>query len=77
MSKPRKIVDARQGDDGNISHVRLQGNQNYTPSEKAVEMADQGKIEGGHAVHPKSGDPYLRTNPDNKTQNNLDDMAKG
>jgi hypothetical protein len=76
MNKQRKVVDARQKKDGNISHVLLDGNQNYTPIDKAVEMADQGKIENAHAVRPKGRDPYLRTNPDNQTNNNLDDMAQ-
>ena len=57
-----------------LSRIEAEG---LPPLEKAIEMAEQGKIEGAHVVHPKSGDPYLRTKPDNKTQNNLDDMAKG
>lgn len=76
MAKPRKIVDARNDKDGNISHVLLEGNQNFTPVSKAVSMADQGKVENAHAVHPKVGDPYLRSDPDGNTKNNLDEMAK-
>ncbi|NJR61845.1 MAG: DUF3892 domain-containing protein [Cyanobacteria bacterium CRU_2_1] len=76
MSKQRKVVDARQDKNGNISHVLLDGNQNYTPVDKAVKMADQGKIENAHAVHPQGRDPYLRTNPDDQSKNNLDNMAQ-
>ncbi len=76
MTKPRKIFDARQDKDGKVSHVLFDGNQNYTPIDKAVKMADQGKIENAHAVHPKGKVPYLRNNPDGQTKNNLDDMAK-
>ncbi|MBD2088296.1 DUF3892 domain-containing protein [Microcoleus sp. FACHB-1515] len=76
MSKQRRVVDARQNKDGNISHVLLDGNQHYTPIEKAVEMADQGKLENAHAVHPNGRDPYLRTNPDSQSSNNLDSMAQ-
>lgn len=75
MSPQKKIVDARQGADGDISHVRFAGNQNFTSVERAVKMADQGRIENAHAVHPKGRDPYLRTNPDGKKPNNLDTMA--
>lgn len=76
MSQLRKVIDARQDQNGNISHVLLNGNQNYTPISKAVEMATQGKIENAHAVHPKGRDAYLRSNPDNQSNNNLDSMAK-
>lgn len=75
MEKPKKIVDARKDKGGNISHVLFEGNERNTPIQKAVEMADKGKIEGAHGVHPKKGDPYLRSNPDNKKRNNLDFMA--
>jgi len=76
MSKQRKVVDARQDKKGNISHVLLDGNQNYTPINKAVEMAENGKIENAHTVRPKGRDPYLRTNPDCRSNNNLDSMAE-
>lgn len=76
MAEQKKVADARNGSDGNISHVRFEGNERFTSVEKAVEMADQGKIENAHAVHPKAGDAYLRSNPDSKEQNNLDTMAE-
>ncbi len=75
MSKKKKVVDARSNADGNISHVLFEGNTNFTSVEKAVEMADQGKIQNAHAVHPKTGNSYLRSNPDGKEKNNLDTMA--
>lgn len=71
----KKIVDARQDSEGKITHVLFEGNQNFTPTKKAVKMADKGKIENAHSVHPKKGEAYLRTNPDKKTSNNLDSMA--
>ncbi|MEM6451540.1 MAG: DUF3892 domain-containing protein [Cyanobacteria bacterium P01_D01_bin.105] len=75
MTEPRKVVDARKDEEGNISHVKLNGNQNFTSVEKAIEMADQGKISNAHSVHEKNGSSYLRTNPDGKASNNLDTMA--
>lgn len=71
----RRIVDARADEKGNISHVKLQGNTNFTPIDTAVRMADNGKIEGAHAVHPSSGKPHLRSNPNGRTKDNLDTMA--
>jgi hypothetical protein len=38
-------------------------------------MAERGEIENAHAVHPKGGQPYVRTNPDSSQSNNLDEMA--
>lgn len=72
----RKVTDARQDRDGNISHVKLEGNQNFTPVEKAIEMAKRGGLENAHAVRKKDGGEYLRTNPDGKAGNNLDEMAQ-
>ena len=72
----RKVVDARADDDGDITHVRFQGNQRFTPVSQAMAMADRGEIENAHTVHNRDGSPrYLRTNPDGKKGNNLDDMA--
>ncbi len=71
----KKIVDAKADNDGNITAVRFQGNSTFTPIEQAINMADRGQIDNAHAVHPKTGDSYLRSNPDSKTNNNLDDMA--
>ncbi|NEP13919.1 MAG: DUF3892 domain-containing protein [Symploca sp. SIO1A3] len=76
MSNKRKVVDARQGDDGNISHIKLEGNQNFTRIERAIEMAEKGKLENVHIVNQQDGSQYLRTNPDGEIQNNLDTMAQ-
>ncbi len=35
----RRIVDARADSKGNISHVRLDGNQRFTPVATAIPMA--------------------------------------
>lgn len=71
----KKIVDARADAKGNIEAVRFEGNVNFTSQKKAVEMAKAGKIDNAHAVQPKTGPAHLRSNPDGKKGNNLDDMA--
>ncbi len=76
MSNKRKVVDERQGDDGNVSHVKLEGNQNFTRIDRAIEMAEKGKLENVHVVNQQDGSQYLRTNPDGEIQNNLDTMAQ-
>lgn len=71
----KKIVDAKADGDGNISAVRFDGNSSFTPVDRAMDMAERGQVENAHVVHPKSGDRYLRSNPDQKQGNNLDEMA--
>ena len=72
---PRKVVGARADSEGDITHVQLEGNKRFTPVEKAMEMADRGEISNVHSVHRRNAKPHLRTNPDSKRSNNLDDMA--
>jgi len=72
----RKVIDASQDSKGNITQVKIQGNQNFTPVEKAIDMAKRGELANAHAVRKQGGGEYLRTNPDGKTKNNLDEMAK-
>ena len=72
----REIVDARADSDGDITHVLFKGNRRFTPAEQAIPMAERGEIKNTHVVHPNDGrKTHLRTNADNRRQNNLDDMA--
>jgi hypothetical protein len=72
----KKIIDARSDEKGNITHVKFEGNLNFTSIIQAIGMADKGLLDNAHAVHPKGKRPYLRSNPDGKSNNNLDDMAE-
>ena len=72
---PRRVVDARADAEGDITHVRLDGNERFTPVETAMRMAERGDISNAHPVHRRNAKPHLRTNPDGKRANNLDDMA--
>jgi hypothetical protein len=38
-------------------------------------MAERGEVENTHVVHARDKKTHLRTNPDGKKVNNLDDMA--
>jgi hypothetical protein len=75
MSDKKRIVDARADQDGDISHVRFEGNQNFISVDRAIPMADRGEIENTHVVRAKDKKTHLRTNPDRKKSNNLDDLA--
>ncbi len=76
MTNKRKVVDAKADADGDITHVRLQGNSNFTPVKTAMNMADRGELSNAHSVrgNPNAKD-HLRTNPDGRKGNNLDTWA--
>lgn len=71
----KKIVDAKADGKGNIASVRFEGNKTFTPVETAVRMADGGQIDNAHAVHTSKSKAHLRSNPNDKRNDNLDDMA--
>jgi 4-hydroxy-L-threonine phosphate dehydrogenase PdxA len=73
MSK-KKIVDAKANQKGNITHVKLEGNQRFTPLETAIKLTKKGKVDAV-VVKPSNAKEYLRTRPDGQFSNNLDDMA--
>lgn len=75
MSKQRKVIDARADSEGDITHVRLSGNQRFTSVEKAMKMADRGELSNAHSVRRNNAKPHLRTNPNDRTGDNLDHMA--
>ena len=75
MATKKRIVDARADSEGDISHVLFDGNQRFTPVDQAIPMAERGEIERTHVVHASDKKVHLRTNPDRKKSNNLDDMA--
>ncbi len=75
MTDKRKIIDAKADNKGNITHVKLDGNTNFIPVDVAIPMADRGDIENAHVVHASDKKTHLRTNPDSRKNNNLDDMA--
>ncbi len=74
MSEKKKIVNAKADSKGNITHVKIQGNQTFTPLKTAIRMTKQGKVDAV-VINPKGAKKHLRTRPDNKTRNNLDNMA--
>jgi len=71
----RKVVDAKADKDGDITKVKIEGNTKFTSVKKAMEMADRGDLENVHSVNRKGAKPHLRSNPDGRKSNNLDDMA--
>ncbi len=41
----KKIIDARGDEDGDITHVKFEGNSGFTSVERAIPMAKRGEIE--------------------------------
>ena len=76
MGKQRKVIDAIADNKGNISAVKIQGNKSFTPLKTAIKMADNNELSNVTSVHPLKGKPHLRSKPDSKKANNLDEMAK-
>lgn len=70
----KKIVEVKKDKVGNIQEVRLEGNKTFTPKEKAIDLAEKGKIPGVHVVNPNEGEKYLRSNPDGDKDNNLGEL---
>ena len=71
----KKIVDAKNDSDGNVSAVKFKGNSNFTPIDTAIKMAEKGQVDAV-VVKPKTGNKHLRSRPDGKKKNNLDELAK-
>ena len=72
----KKVIDAISDNKGNISAIKIQGNKSFTPKKIAIKMADKNEFSNVIAVHPSRGKAYLRSKPDSKKSNNLDEMAK-
>jgi hypothetical protein len=75
-SKGKKIIDAKEDADHNISTVLLKGNKTFTPIKTAIDMAKRGEIDAVHVKKSQHTKEHIRTRPDDKKQNNLDDMAE-
>ena len=71
----RKVTDARADSKGNITHVKIDGNSRFTNLDTAIGMADRGELANVHSVRRSGAKPHLRTNPDNRDNNNLDHWA--
>jgi len=74
--KGRKIVASKEDSKQTITAVRLKGNKNFTSIEKAIYMTKRNLIDAVYVKESKNAKEYIRTRPDNKINNNLDEMAK-
>ncbi len=71
----RKITKVRQDKDGDITHVLIDGNARMTPLDQAVRIAERGGLKDVHAVSGENK-KYLRSDPNGKESDNLDNLPK-
>lgn len=75
MTGQKKIIAVINDMSRNVAAVRLEGNKTFTSIATAVRMAESGKIDAV-PVHPKKGNPHIRSKPDGNIKNNLVYMAR-
>lgn len=74
--KGKTILDSKQDSQGNISAVLLKGNSTFTPIDTAINMTKRGQIDAVHVKETVHAKEHIRSRPDSKIGNNLDEMAK-
>ena len=75
MPAKRRIVDAKSDSKGRTTHIRFNTNIGFISVEKAKPIVERAEVANAHVVKPKGHESYIRTKPDSKRGNNLDDMS--
>ncbi len=73
MNSTTKIVKVRKNSDGDITDVMLQ-NGNIFSINEAIMMARDNKIEGVNVGKSKNGREFLRSDPNENDNDNLDNL---
>jgi hypothetical protein len=73
MKDTTKIVKVRKNNDGDITDVMLQ-NGNIFSMNEAIMMARDNKIEGVNVGKAKNGREFLRSDPNDNEDDNLDNL---
>ncbi|MGK5095343.1 DUF3892 domain-containing protein [Deltaproteobacteria bacterium TL4] len=74
--EPMKYVtNAERGKAGTIEKYFVE-EKGWLSKFEAVALAENDEIDNAVVVHPKNGQPYLRSRPDKKKSNNFSEMAK-
>jgi hypothetical protein len=72
-SGKQQVVAVRKNGDGSIVELKLSSGQ-VVGFEEAQQMAKNDQIENIGVIRGKDGDEHLRSNPDSRTDNNLDQL---
>lgn len=73
MNDTTKIVKVRKNNDGDITDVMLQ-NGNIFSINDAIMMVRDNKIEGVNIGKAKNGREFLRSDPNDNKDDNLDNL---
>ncbi len=73
MEEKSKVIKVRKNNDGDITDVMLENGNVYSIDE-AVMMAKDNLIQGVNVGTARNGRHYLRGNPNDKDNDNLDNM---
>lgn len=73
MQDRTRIIKVRKNNEGDITDVMLENGNVYSINEALV-MARDGLIQGVNAAHSKNGRDYLRSNPNDEKEDNLDNL---
>ena len=73
MKDTTKIVKIRKNNDGDITDVMLK-NGNIFSTNEAIMMARDNKIEGVNVDKAKNGREFLRSDPNDNEDDNLDNL---
>jgi len=69
-----RIEKVKRNAEGNITDVMINGN--IYSIDQAIMLAQDGIIDGVNVARARSGQEYLRSNPDEGKENNLDNLPK-
>lgn len=75
MEDKLTITNVRKNSEGDITDVKLNDGSTYSLDE-VINLVQEGKIDGVNVSRSKNGRAFLRGNPDQDINNNLDQLPK-
>ncbi|CAI6054396.1 DUF3892 domain-containing protein [Cohnella sp. JJ-181] len=73
MADRQQVVGVRKNGDGDIVELKLSSGQ-VVGYKEAQQMAKNDQIENVNVFRGRDGDEHLRSNPDGREDNNLDNL---
>ncbi|MFC3800160.1 DUF3892 domain-containing protein [Cohnella sp. GCM10012308] len=73
MADREQVVAVRKNGDGDIVELKLSSGQ-VVGYKEAQQMAKNDRIENVNVFRGRDGDEHLRSNPDGREDNNLDNL---
>jgi len=73
MANREQVVAVRKNGDGDIVELKLSSGQ-VVGYKEAQQMAKNDQIENVNVFRGRDGDEHLRSNPDGREDNNLDNL---